>query len=348
MSQIYGGQGANATLSVHGPRKLLDQVRDVLRTKHYSYRTEQAYVAWIRRFILFHKKRHPAEMAGPEIEQFLTWLAIQRKVAASTQTQALSALLFLYKYVLKIELPLLDAVRAKRPKRLPVVLSQQEVQRLLDAVQGARGVYRVMAGLMYGSGVRLMECCRLRVKDIDFQRGQLIIREAKGDKDRAVPLPEKLRPALTRQVEWRARLHQQDVTRGFGRVELPTAFERKSPRSAFDLGWQFVFASERISNCPRTRRPGRHHLHENAIGAAVCRAARHAQLRKRATCHTLRHSFATHLLESGADIRTVQELLGHKDVSTTMIYTHVLQRGAGGVRSPLDSLCTTELSSAAV
>lgn len=338
MPEIYRPAPWGAIVAPRPPRKLLDQVRDVLRAKHYSYRTEQAYIGWIRRFILFHEKRHPAEMGGQEVERFLTWLATDRNVAASTQTQALSALLFLYKHVLKIELPKLDAVRAKRPKRLPVVLSKQEVQRLLNAVGGAHGVYRVMAGIMYGSGLRLMECCRLRVKDIDFERGQFIIREAKGDKDRAVPLPEKLRPALTRQVEWRSRIHQQDLARGFGRVDLPYAFERKSPRSAHQLGWQFVFASERISRCPRTGRPGRHHLHENAIGAAVCCAARNARLRKRATCHTLRHSFATHLLESGADIRTVQELLGHKDVSTTMIYTHVLQRGACGVRSPLDAL----------
>ncbi len=338
MSEVYRPAPRGATIAPRPPRKLLDQVRDVLRTKHYSYRTEQAYVGWIRRFILFHEKRHPLELGGQEVECFLTWLATDRSVAASTQTQALSALLFLYKHVLKIELPMLDAVRAKRPKRLPVVLSQQEVRRLIDAVGGAHGVYRVMAGIMYGSGMRLMECCRLRVKDVDFERGQLIIREAKGDKDRAVPLPEKLRRALKRQIQWRSRVHQQDLAQGLGRVDLPHAFERKSPRSAYEFGWQFVFASERISRCPRTGRPGRHHLHENAIGSAVCRAARNARLRKRVTCHTLRHSFATHLLESGADIRTVQELLGHKDVSTTMIYTHVLQRGACGVRSPLDAL----------
>lgn len=191
---------------------------------------------------------------------------------------------------------------------------------------------------MYGSGMRLMECCRLRVKDIDFERGQFIIREAKGDKDRAVPLPVKLRPALVSQLEWRSKIHQQDLGRGFGRVDLPHAFEHKSPGAAYVLGWQFVFASERISHCPRTGRPGRHHLHVNAIGAAACRAARIARLRKRATCHSQRHSFATHLLESGTNIRTVQDLLGHKDVSTTMIYTHVLERGACGVRSPLDAL----------
>ena len=319
-------------------RKLLDQVRDVLRAKHYSYRTEQAYVHWIRRFILFHGKRHPCDMNAVEIEAFLTHLAVARSVSASTQTQALCALLFLYKHVLRIDLPPLDAVRAKRPKRLPVVLSRDEVRQLLDAVEGARGIYGVMAGLMYGAGLRLMECCRLRVKDVDVDRRQLIVREAKGDKDRAVPLPESLSDAIGRQLAWRAEVHERDLARRLGRVDLPGAFERKSPRSAYELGWQFVFASDRISRCPRTQRPGRHHLHENAIGAAVTGAARRAGLRKRVTCHALRHSFATHLLESGADIRTVQELLGHKDVSTTMIYTHVLARGALGVVSPLDRL----------
>ncbi|NOY29070.1 MAG: integron integrase [Planctomycetes bacterium] len=317
---------------------MLDQLADVLRAKHYSYRTEQAYIPWVRRFILFHNKRHPREMGAVEIEQFLTHLAVEGRVSASTQTQALCALLFLYKHLLKIDLPALDAVRAKRPKRLPVVLSQEEVSRLFNTIEGAHGVYRVMASLMYGAGLRLMECCRLRMKDVDLGRRQIMVREAKGDKDRAVPLPNLFSDDLVRQQRWRMALHEQDLTHGLGRVDLPYAFERKSPRSAYDLQWQFVFASERISRCPRTGRPGRHHLHENAIGTAVCGAARRARLQKRVTCHVLRHSFATHLLESGSDIRTVQELLGHKDVSTTMIYTHVLQRGACGVQSPLDRL----------
>lgn len=320
------------------PPRLLDRLRQTLRTKHYAYSTEQAYVHWIRRYILFHDKRHPQNMSGPEIERFLTHLAVRRCVSASTQTQAMCALLFLYKHVLKIELPSLAAVRAKRPKRLPAVLSRSEVAQLLENVQGAHGTHRTMASLMYGSGLRLMECCRLRVKDLDIQRRQLLVREAKGDKDRAVPLADSLVQRLDEQLAWRADLHTSDLTRGVARVDLPTAFERKSPQAAQSLAWQFVFASEQLSRCPRTGRLGRHHLHGSSIGAAVKSAAQRAGLRKRVTCHTLRHSFATHLLESGSDIRTVQELLGHKDVSTTMIYTHVLQRGACGVRSPLDRL----------
>jgi integron integrase len=339
MPAVYpSGVGVATQGAAARPRKLLDQLRDVLRAKHYSYRTEQAYVDWVRRFILFHGKRHPLELGAGEIEHFLTHLAVDKTVAGSTQMQALCGLLFLYKHVLKIDLPPLDAVRAKRPRRLPVVLSRSEVSRLLGAIEGAHGAYRIMTGLMYGAGLRLMECCRLRAKDVDFERRQLLVREAKGDKDRAVPLPDSLAAALQRQCQWRAELHECDLARGYGRVDLPDAFERKSPRAAYDLQWQFVFASQRISKCPRTHRPGRHHLHENAIGSAVTRAARCAGLPKRVTCHALRHSFATHLLESGADIRTVQELLGHKDVSTTMIYTHVLERGACGVTSPLDRL----------
>ena len=320
------------------PLRLLDALREALRAKHYAYRTEQAYVYWSRRYILFHHKQHPRDMGGPEIEWFLTHLAVDQNVSASTQTQALCALLFLYKHVLKIDLPSLDAVRARRPKRLPTVLSRSEVSRLLDAMRGAHGTHRLMASMMYGSGLRLMECCRLRVKDVDVDRKQLMLRQAKGDKDRAVPMAESLLPAVERQIAWRTELHAADLARGVARVDLPAAFERKSPSAAQSLGWQFLFASEQLSQCPRTGRLGRHHLHETSVGAAVRAAARRAAIGKRVTCHTLRHSFATHLLESGSDIRTVQELLGHNDVSTTMIYTHVLQRGACGVRSPLDAL----------
>jgi integron integrase len=339
MASVYPlPQPATITETPGEPPPLLDRMRFTLRAKHYSYRTEQAYVHWVRRFILFHGKRHPQEMGGAETEGFLTHLAVEGRVSASTQTQALCAILFLYKYVLRIDLPQLDAVRARRPKRLPVVLSCDEVGRLLAAIDGSHGLYRLMSGLMYGGGLRLMECCRLRVNDVDFDRRQLVVREAKGDKDRAVPLADSACEPLRRQIASRAEMHKMDLSRGQGRVDLPNALERKLPNAAYELGWQFVFASERMSHCPRTGRPGRHHLHESAIGAAVSRAARKSGLHKRVTCHSLRHSFATHLLESGSDIRTVQELLGHKDVSTTMIYTHVLQRGACGVRSPLDAL----------
>jgi integron integrase len=339
MASVYPStQGAPIKGTPADPPRLLDRLRFALRTKHYSYRTEQAYVHWVRRFILHHGKRHPVEMGGSEIEAFLTHLAVEGRVAAGTQTQALCAILFLYKHLLRIDLPHFNAVRAKRPKRLPVVLSRDEVRQLLAAVEGSRGLCRLMTGLMYGSGLRLMECCRLRVKDVDFDRRQLVIREAKGDKDRAVPLADAACEPLRRQIAWRAELHEMDLRHGQGRVDLPSALERKLPSAAFELGWQFVFASDRISRCPRSGRPGRHHLHESAIGAAVSRAARKSGLHKRVTCHSLRHSFATHLLESGSDIRTVQELLGHADVSTTMIYTHVLTRGACGVVSPLDRL----------
>ena len=326
--------------------KLLDLVRQKLRAGHYAYRTEQAYVHWIERFIRWHAAAHgrwlhPAEMGKPEVEAFLAHLAIDRHVTSSTQNQALSALLFLYRQVLEKELGDLNAVRAARSRRLPTVLTPEEVQRVLTILQErseAGGAYALMASLMYGSGLRLMECCRLRVKDVDFGRQQLMVRQGKGNKDRAVPLPKAVREPLRQQVRWREKLHRQDLDSGEGRVDLPHAFEQKSPAAAYELAWQFVFASHRLSQCPRTGRPGRHHLHENALQKSFKRAVQLACLSKRATCHTLRHSFATHLLESGSDIRTVQELLGHKDVSTTMIYTHVLQRGASGVRSPLDQL----------
>jgi len=321
--------------------KLLDQVRQKLRAGHYAYRTEQAYVYWIVRYIRWHGIRHPKEMGAPEVESFLSHLVVDDHVSKSTQNQAFSAILFLYKKVLKVELKELNAVRAKPSKRLPTVCTTQEIAALLEhlrKLRQARSVYWLMASLMYGTGMRLMECCRLRVKDIDFGRGQVTVRQGKGDKDRATPLPSSLVAALSRQIEWREAVHRQDLSQGEGRVDLPTALERKFPHAAYELGWQFVFASDRLSRCPRTRRPGRHHLHESCLQGAMTKTVRALRLRKRVTCHTLRHSFATHLLESGSDIRTVQALLGHKDVSTTMIYTHVLQRGACGVQSPLDRL----------
>ena len=319
------------------PPKLLNRVADRLRTLHYSIRTEEAYVGWIRRYILHHGKRHPNEMGDPEVEAFLTHLAVKENVAASTQNQALAALLFLYRQVLERDLPMLQTIRARRPKRLPDVLSIEEVRAVLGRMEG---VYRIMAELMYGSGLRLLECCRLRVKDIDFARKQIIVREGKGDKDRAVPLPARLVEPLKTQIRHVAGQHERDFTRGHGRVRLPAAFDRKSVNAACELAWQFVFPSSRLSTDPRADDGVllRHHIHENMLQKQVRKAVLCAGIVKRASCHTFRHSFATHLLEAGSDIRTVQELLGHADVSTTMIYTHVLTRGACGVVSPLDRL----------
>jgi integron integrase len=316
----------------------LDQVRGKLRLLHYSKRTEEAYVDWIRRFILFHNKRHPDQMGVVEIEAFLTHLAVEGKVAASTQNQALCAILFLYGQVLEIKLGPIDAVRAQRPTRLPVVLSVEEVRRLLGAIP--QGTHRLMAELMYGTGMRLMECCRLRIKDIDFARRQILVREGKGEKDRAVPLPTRLEPLLTAQIERAVTLHQSDLAAGTGRVWLPYALARKYPHADRQTGWQYLFPSQRLSRDPRE--PGselrRHHVDESSVQKAVRAAVRNVGITKKVSCHTLRHSFATHLLETNHDNRTVQELLGHADVSTTQIYTHVLQRGACGVQSPLDRL----------
>lgn len=319
------------------PPRLLDQVRAKLRLLHYAIRTEEAYVDWIRRYILFHHKRHPREMGATDIEAFLTHLAVDGKVAASTQNQALAALLFLYQKVLEIELPRLDAIRAKRPKRLPVVLSTDEVRAVLDRMTG---IPRLMAELMYGSGLRLLETCRLRIKDLDFARGQIVVREGKGDKDRVVPLPKRVEASLHAQIERVKEVHRDDVQAGHGRVWLPSALREKYPQADRALGWQYLFPSTRLSIDPRdtVAEKRRHHIHENVPQKAMRNAVLAAGIAKPASCHSLRHSFATHLLEGGGDIRTVQELLGHQDVSTTMIYTHVLQRGACGVVSPLDRL----------
>lgn len=319
--------------------KLLDRVRHAARAKHYSYRTEQAYVFWIVRFIRFHQLRHPDNMGTPEVEAFLTHLAVDGHVAASTQNQALAALLFLYQGVLQRDIGCLNAVRAQRPVRVPTVLTRDEVFALLNALDRLPTTepYGLMARLMYGAGLRLMECCRLRMKDVDPQRGQLTIREGKGDKDRFVMLPSAAREPILQRMEWRRSLHAADLARGEGRVEMPTALKRKFPNADHQIGWQFVFASTKLSRDPRTGEVGRHHVHESAVTRAVTTAARASGFTKRATCHTLRHSFATHLLELGQDIRTVQELLGHNDVRTTMIYTHVMEKAARRVRSPLDA-----------
>ncbi len=317
-----------------GKPKLLDQVRDVIRRKHYSIRTEQAYIDWIKRFIIYHGKRHPREMAEEEVAEFLTHLARDLNVAASTQNQALSALLFLYKEVLRHEIGWLEKVeRAKKPPKLPVVLSRGEVKQIFAHLHG---VSKLMAGLLYGSGLRLMECVRLRVKDIDFALAQITVRDAKGGKDRITMLPLNLSEPLRRHLVRVKAQHEQDLEDGFGSVHLPFAFARKSPNAAREWAWQYVFPSCRLSIDPRTDRKQRHHSAEGILQSALKRAVDAAGIVKRANCHSLRHSFATHLLSKGYDIRTVQELLGHKDVSTTMIYTHVLNRPGIGVKSPLD------------
>lgn len=316
--------------------KLLEQFRDRLRLLHYSIRTEQQYVQWVRRFILFHDKRHPGEMGAPEVEAFLTDLAVEGNVAAATQNQALSALLFLYREVLGQNLPWLDqVVRAKRPARLPVVLSRHEVARVLSRMDG---VHALMARLLYGTGMRLMECTRLRVKDVDFERGEILVRDGKGAKDRVTMLPSSLIDPLQAQLQARRRVFDEDSQKGMASVYLPDALERKYPNAAGEWGWQYIFVAASYSRDPRSGAERRHHIDEKLLQRAMKKAVLAAGIAKPATPHTLRHSFATHLLESGYDIRTVQELLGHKDVSTTMIYTHVLNKGGRGVTSPLDSL----------
>lgn len=313
---------------------MLDRVRDKIRLKHYSIRTEEAYVQWIRRYILHHGKRHPAEMGATEVESFLTHLAVAGRVAASTQNQARSALLFLYKEVLNSELPWLDKVeQAQKPKRLPVVLTVEEARNLLAQLSG---VHWLVAVLLYGSGLRLMEALRLRVQDVDFKRREILVREGKGFKDRVTMLPEVGARPLAQHLEVVRALHQRDLAEGFGEVYLPYALERKYPAAGKSWGWQYVFPSARFSVDPRTQTTRRHHLDEQTIQRAVKQAVRRAGIVRPATPHTLRHSFATHLLQNGQDIRTVQELLGHEDVATTMIYTHVLNRGGRGVLSPLD------------
>ena len=317
------------------PPKLLDQVRDRLRLKHYSLRTEQAYIGWIKRYIIFHNKRHPAEMGKLELERFLTSLAVERNVSASTQTQALSALLFLYKEVLGLEFPWLDSVtRAKKPVRLPTVLTADEVKRIFEYLDDP--LMDLIVRLLYGSGMRLLECLQLRTKDVEFTRREIVVREGKGNKDRVTMLPDSLTDRLRAPMAFVKGQHTQDLAEGRGEVWLPDALAVKYPNAAKALAWQYVFPAAGFSTDPRSGAVRRHHVDEKRVQRAVKRAAARAELVKLVSPHTLRHSFATHLLESGYDIRTVQELLGHSDVSTTMIYTHVLNKGGRGVVSPLD------------
>ena len=304
--------------------------------RHYSRRTEQTYVAWIRRFILFHDRKHPTTMGAREIEAFLSWLATEQRVSASTRNQALSALLFLYRHVLRSEIgPLGRVARAKQPHRLPVVLSEVEVSRVLKHLEGTSWL---AVALLYGAGLRLLECLELRVKDIDVDHHEILVRRGKGQKDRRTILPAGVEDRLQAHLEHVKKLHTRDLAAGLRRVVLPFAVSRQYPSAATDWTWQFVFPATRICRDPRWGPPSRFHLHESAIQRSVASAARAAGLAKRVGCHTFRHSFATHLLRAGHDIRTVQELLGHSNVSTTMIYTHVLNRGGLGVRSPLDRL----------
>jgi integron integrase len=318
------------------PPRLLDRMRDALRVRHYSLRTEQSYLHWCKRYIFFHGKRHPQEMGAVEVEAFLTWLAVEGQVAASTQGQALAALLFLYKQVLAIDLPWLDeVVRAKRPQRLPTVLTPEEVRAVLMQLEG---VHALMARVLYGTGMRLMECLRLRVKDLDLARREVTVYQGKGDKDRRTVLPASVIPALEAQLAWVKQRWQRDREANLAGVQLPNALARKKPEEDKTLAWFWVFPARDVSVDPRSGIERRHHAHEQGIQRAIKRAVLAAGITKPASTHTLRHSFATHLLESGQDIRTVQELLGHSDVKTTMIYTHVLNRGPMGVISPLDRL----------
>jgi integron integrase len=313
---------------------LLDQVRDKLRVKHYAIRTEQSYVDWIKRYIYFHGKTHPKDLDAQDVEAFLTHLAVAGKVSASTQNQAKSALLFLYRVVLEIKLPWLDNVtQAKAPKKLPVVLTVREVQAVLSRLSGS---HLLIASLLYGGGMRLMEAIRLRVKDVEFARHEIIVREGKGFKDRVTMLPESIAATLRAHLVKVKALHEEDLAAGLGEVYLPFALDKKYPNAGREWGWQYIFPSKNVSVDPRSDKTRRHHLDEKGVQRAMKQAVRDAGLVKPATPHTLRHSFATHLLQAGYDIRTVQELLGHSDVSTTMIYTHVLNKGGRGVVSPLD------------
>jgi integron integrase len=329
------GTGPPAGPSATAPR-LLERVRLTIRARHYSPRTEKAYVGWIRRFVFFHGRRHPEELGVPEVAGYISYLAAQQNVSSSTQTQAFAAILFLYRDVLGRNLVGLDdVVRAKRPVRVPLVLARDEVRAILRRMSGAP---RLMCSLMYGSGLRLLECCRLRVKDVDFDRCEVTVHDGKGRKDRVTVLPGRLVVELREQLRRTQDQYLADLDGDAGYVALPYALDRKYPNASREWPWQWFFPASRIHVDPETRQRRRHHLHESLLQRAFASAVRAAGLAKPATCHTLRHSFATHLLETGCDIRTIQELLGHTDVSSTMIYTHVLNWGGRGVRSPLDVL----------
>jgi integron integrase len=320
------------------PPRLLDRLRRACRVRQYSPRTENCYAEWATRFIRFHGLRHPSTLGAVEIEQFLTDLAANGHVAPSTQNQAFHALLFLYQQVLGIELPRLDALRARRPKRLPVVLSPEEVRVFLEAVQGGDGLYPLMARLLYGTGLRRQECCQVRVHDLDLQRHQLTVRHGKGGKDRVVMLPRSLHTELEQHVAQRLRWHQRDRAAGQAYAPLPFALAKKFPRAAQEFGWQYLFASRQCSRDPKTGNVGRFHVHPGVLARVLNETGRHLGLNRRVGCHTLRHSFATHLLERGVDLRTIQVLLGHESLETTMIYTHLARQGPASTISPLDVL----------
>lgn len=332
---VVSGRLRHASTVGRKPR-LMDQLREGLRSRHYSRRTEETYCAWVKRYIYFHNVRHPAGMGETEINAFLTHLAVKERVSASTQNQALSALLFLYRHVILREVgDLGEVIRARKPVRLPVVMTREEVKAVLANLSGDKWL---IASMMYGAGLRLMECLRLRVQDIDFSRGEILVRNGKGAKDRITMLPRTLKAPLQEHLRRIKAIHERDKAEGWGRVLLPDALEKKYPNAPVDWCWQWVFPQEKRWRHPTTKEQGRHHIDESLVQRAVKEAVVKAGLTKRASCHTFRHSFATHLIEAGYDIRTVQELLGHSDVRTTMIYTHVLNRGPAGVRSPMDGL----------
>jgi integron integrase len=315
-------------------KRLLDQLRELIRTKHLSIRTEKTYIQWAKRYILYHNKTHPANMGALQINQYLTFLAVKKNVAAATQNQALNAIVFMYKHLIHKEINNIgDYIRAKRSKKIPVVLSKDEVQLLFNHLSG---VYKLIAGLLYGSGLRIMECMRLRLKDIDFKYKCITVRDGKGQKDRVTILPDIITYRLRLQIEKAKIIHQQDLNDGHGTIYLPFAIERKYRNAGKDWRWQFVFPAPNLSTDPRTGIKRRHHLSENRMQNEIHQAVLKSGISKPASCHTLRHSFATELLASGYDIRTVQELLGHKNLNTTMIYTHILKKGGFGVKSPLD------------